>query len=108
VGLRRSGTVRLVSHGHCLQGQLNAESEIGIAAGIFESDACAVSAARIGVLKLPGSVSPLGEFSGTWMSERDYAVAAGAFTTARLCGRHTVGFEADTCSGWFKVEGPIQ
>ena len=30
----RSRTERLVSHDHCLQGQLNAESEIGIPAGI--------------------------------------------------------------------------
>jgi hypothetical protein len=104
----RSGTVRLVSHGHCLQGQLTSDSEIGIAAGTSESDAFGVSAARIGVLKLPGSVSPLGEFSGNWMSEREYTVSAGAFTTVRLYGRHVVGFEADGCSGWFKVEGPIQ
>jgi hypothetical protein len=104
----RSGTVRLVSHGHCLQGQLNADSEIGIAAGTSESDAFAVSAARIGVLKLPGSVSPLGDFSGTWISEREYTVTGGVFTTVRLYGRHASGFEADVCSGWLKVEGPVQ
>ena len=104
----RSGTVRLVSHGHCLQGQLTSDSEIRIAAGTSESDAFAASTGRIGVLKLPGSVSPLGEFSGAWMSEREYTVAAGAFTTVRLYGRHAAGFAADACSGWFKVEGPIQ
>lgn len=104
----RSGTVRLASHGHCLQGQLNTDSEIGIAAGTSESEAFGVTAARVGVLKLPGSVSPPGEFSGTWVSEREYTVTAGAFTTVRLYGRHAVGFEADACSGWFKVEGPIQ
>jgi hypothetical protein len=104
----RSGTVRLVSHGHCLQGQLSTDSEIGIAAGTSESDAFAVSAARIGLLKLPGSVSAFGEFSGTWMSEREYTVTAGASTTVRLYGRHAIGFEPDICSGWFKVEGPIQ
>ena len=104
----RSGTVRLVSHGHCLHAQLTSDSEIGIAAGTSEADAFAASAARVGVLKLPGSVSPLGEFSGTWMSEREYTVTAGAFTTVRLYGRHALGFASDACSGWFKVEGPVQ
>jgi len=104
----RSGAVRLTSHGHCLQGQLTTDSEIGIAAGTSESDAFGVSAARIGVLRLPGVVSPPGEYSQSWTSERDFTVTGGAFTTVRLYGRHSVGFEPDACSGWFKVEGPIQ
>ena len=101
----RSGTVRLVSHGHCLQGQLNTDSEIGIAAGTSESDAFAVSAARIGVLKLPGSVSPSGNSREPGCRSASTPSMRGAFTTVRLYGRHAVGFEADACSGWFKVEG---
>jgi hypothetical protein len=104
----RSGVVRLTSHGHCVQGQLTSDSEIAIAAGTSESDAFAVSAARIGVTRLPGVVSPPGEYVLGWTSERDFAVSSEAFTTVRLYGRHSTGFEADVCSGWFKVEGPIQ
>ena len=104
----RSGAVRLTSQGHCVQGQLTSDSEIAIAAGTSESDAFGVSSARLGVMRLPGVVSPPGEYAQGWTSERDFAVTAGAFTTVRLYGRHAVGFEADTCSGWFKVEGPIQ
>jgi hypothetical protein len=104
----RSGNVRLTSHGHCVQGQLTSDSEIAIAAGTSESDAYAVSAARIGVMRLPGVVSPPGEYVLGWTSERDFTVSSGAFTTVRLYGRHPTGFEADVCSGWFKVEGPIQ
>jgi hypothetical protein len=43
-----------------------------------------------------------------WTSERDYSVTGGFATTIRLYGRHTTGFGADDCSGWFKVEGPIE
>jgi hypothetical protein len=104
----RSGVVRLTSHGHCAQGQLTGDSEIAIAAGTSESDAFGVSSARQGVMRLPGAISLPGEFTQGWTSERDFTVTAGAFTTVRLYGRHVVGFEADTCSGWLKVEGPIQ
>jgi hypothetical protein len=104
----RNGTVRLTSHGHCLHEQLTVDSEITIGAGSSEFDAFNVSVAKTGVLRLPGAISPPGVFSGTWISERDYAVVAGAAATVRLYGRHNAGFESDTCSGWFKVEGPIQ
>jgi len=104
----RTGSVRLTSHGYCLQGQLTTDSEIRVAAGTSESDAFSVTAGRIGVLRLPGSVSASGEFALAWTSEREFTVTSGAFTTVRLYGRHAVGFEADTCSGWFKVEGPVQ
>ena len=87
---------------------MTSDSEIAIAAGTSESDAYVVSTARIGAMRLPGVVSPPGEYVLGWTSERDFTVSAGAFTTVRLYGRHLVGFEADVCSGWFKVEGPIQ
>ena len=54
----------------------------------------------MGVLEVRGSVSSLGEFAGAWVSEREY--------TFRLYGRHALGFVSDACSGWFKIEGPIQ
>jgi hypothetical protein len=104
----RSGSVRLVSQGHCRQGQLTSDSEITIAAGSSEFDAFSVASSRIGVTRLPGVVSPPGEFSGAWVSEREFTVTSGAFTTVRLYGKHSAGNEVDTCSGWFKVEGPIQ